>query len=90
MARAVRQVARILAAQHASAPHSPQIDEQGSRDALGRRWADNFDHVGRAAGDLLDPVAITEMQHLASQFLAGREPLFDQRIGGGHILDGPR
>jgi uncharacterized protein len=88
VARAVRQVARILAARHSSAPHSRQIDEQGSRDALGRRWADNFDQAGRAAGDLFDPVAITEMQHLASQFLAGREPLFDQRIGGGRIVDG--
>jgi uncharacterized protein len=88
VARAVRQVARMLAAQHASAPRGPRIDEQGTRDALGRRWADNFDQAGRAAGDLLDAVAVTEMQHLASQFLAGREPLFDQRIGGGHILDG--
>ena len=29
--QAVRQVARIVAAQHASAPHGPQIDEQGSQ-----------------------------------------------------------
>jgi len=86
--RAVRQVARILAAQHASAPRGPQIDEQGGRDALRHRWADNFDQAGRAAGGLLDPVAVTEMQHLVSQFLAGREPLFEQRIGGGHIVDG--
>jgi aminoglycoside phosphotransferase family enzyme len=34
---AVRQVARILAAQHASAPRGPAISEQGSRDALWRR-----------------------------------------------------
>jgi uncharacterized protein len=86
--QAVRQLARILAAQHASAPHGPQIDEQGSRDALRRRWADNFDQLGRAGGDLLGPAAVTEMRHLAWQFLSGREPLFDRRIACGRIVDG--
>jgi uncharacterized protein len=86
--QAVRQVARILAAQHASAPRGPQIDEQGSRAALRHRWADNFDQAGRVAGDLLDPVAVTEMQHLAWQFLSGREPLFDERIACGRVVDG--
>ena len=37
VAEPLRQVARILTAQHASAPRSAQISEQGSRDALRRR-----------------------------------------------------
>ena len=85
---AVRQVARILAAAHASAPRSPQISEQGSRDALRRRWAGNIEQVRLAPGRLLDPAAIAETERLAWQFLAGRGPLFDARISGGHILAG--
>ena len=85
---AVRQVAKILAAQHASAPRGPQIDKQGSRDALRRRWADNFNEARQSAGDQLDPAAAAEMQRLAWQFLSGRGPLFDARISAGRILDG--
>jgi uncharacterized protein len=88
VADAVRQVARILAAQHASAPRGPQIDEQGSPGALRRRWADNFGEARRVAGGLLDPAAVTEMERLARQFLSGRGPLFDARVSGGHIVDG--
>jgi len=86
--RAVRQVARILAAQHASAPRGPRIDQQGGRDALRRRWADNFDQAGHAAGGLLDPADIRQMRDLAWQFLSGRGPLFDERVDAGHIVDG--
>jgi uncharacterized protein len=85
---AVRQVAKLLAAQHASAPRGPQIDKQGSRDALRQRWADNFIQARQAAGDLLDPAAVAEIQRLAWQFLSGRGPLFDARISAGRILDG--
>jgi uncharacterized protein len=84
----LRQVARILAAQHASAPRGPLIDEQGSRDALRRRWADNIEQARLAADHLLDPGAIAETERLAGRFLAGCGPLFDARISGGHIVDG--
>jgi uncharacterized protein len=85
---AVRQVARILSVQHATAPRGPRIDEQGGRDALRGRWADNFDQAQRAAGDLLDPAAAAEMQRLAWRFLAGRAPLFEARVAAGRIVDG--
>jgi len=75
MTAAVRQVARILATAHASAPRGPQISEQGSRDALRRRWADNIEQARLASGHLLDPAAIAEIERLAWQFLAGRGPL---------------
>ena len=88
VAEAVRQVAKILATQHASAPRGAKIDEQGSRDALRRRWADNFDETRQAAGDVFDPVAMAEMQQMASLFLSGRKPLFDARISAGRIVDG--
>jgi uncharacterized protein len=84
---AVRRIARILAAQHASAPRGPEISEQGSRDALRRRWEDNIEQT-RPLQDLLGAAEADEMGWLANRFLAGRRPLFDARIRGGHVLDG--
>jgi uncharacterized protein len=84
----VRQVARIVAAQHAAAPRGPQIDEQGGRDALRKRWADNFDQVRQSAGDVMDPAVVADVQQLAWEFLAGRKALFDARVGAGRIVDG--
>ncbi len=85
---AVRQVAKILAAQHASAPRSPAISEQGSRDALWRRWQDNLEQIRPLRGSALPASGIDEVQRLAGRFLTGRKPLFDARIRDGHVLDG--
>jgi uncharacterized protein len=86
---AVRQVARMLAAQHATADHSPQISQQGRRDAVRQRWHDNIEQLRAAArGDLVPDPDIDEVARLADRFLAGRQPLFDARIQSGHIVDG--
>jgi uncharacterized protein len=91
--RPLRQVARIMAVQHAKAARGPQIDEQGSRDALRRRWADNIGQTRQiqerlAPREPLDPAVIDEIERLVSRFLAGRVPLFDARIRNGRIVDG--
>ena len=89
----LRQVARILAARHAKAARGPQIAEQGSRDALHSRWADNIEQTRAIQARLaprepLDPAVIEETERLALRFLAGRAPLFDARIRDGRIVDG--
>ena len=73
----LRQVARIIAAQHAEAASGPHIAEQGSRDALRRRWADNIEQTRKIQARLaprepLDPAVIDQTERLASRFLAGR------------------
>ena len=93
VAEPLRQVARIIAAQHAEAARGPQIAEQGSRDALRRRWADNIEQTREIQARLaprepLDPAVIDETERLASRFLAGRAPLLDARIREGRIVDG--
>jgi len=93
VAGALRQLARILSAQHARAGRGPQISEQGSRDALRRRWEDNISQARQWTGERvppgpLDPAAIEETERLAYRFLAGRAPLFDARIRDGRIVDG--
>jgi uncharacterized protein len=86
---AVRQVARILAAQHAAAARSPQISAQGSRDATRRRWHDNIGELrATARGDLVPDSEIDEAGRLADRFLGGRQPLFDARIRAGRVVDG--
>jgi len=86
---AVRQVARILAAQHATAERSPQISKQGSRDAVGLRWHDNLDQLHPAVRrNLVADAALDEAARLADRFLAGRQPLFNARIQSGRIVDG--
>ena len=84
----LRQVARILAASHASAPRSQRIAEQGSRDALRGRWDDNLDEALSVGARILDAEVIAETGELARGFLAGRVPLFASRIDQGHVVDG--
>ena len=88
----LRQVARVLAVQHASAARGELIARQGSRDALRGRWADNIEQTRRlreqAQGEPLDPAVLAETERLASGFLAGRAPLFDERIRADRVLDG--
>ena len=89
----LRQVARILAAQHATAARGPEVAEQGSRDALHDRWAANIGQTRQiqellAPRHPLEPAVIDETERLALRFLAGRAPLFDARIRDGRIVDG--
>ena len=89
----LRQVARILAAQHATAARGPEVAEQGSRDALHGRWEGNIGQT-RQIQELLAPrhplesAVIDETERLALRFLAGQAPLFDARIRDGRIVDG--
>ena len=89
----LRQVARILAAQHATAARGPEIAEQGSRDALRGRWTGNIGQTRQiqellAPRQPLEPAVVDETERLAFRFLAGRAPLFDARIRDGRIVDG--
>lgn len=84
----VRRVARILATQHACAPRNPEIDSQGSRDALWQRWKSNFAQIRQLPADLVDASAIDEAEHLADRFLAERDPLFAARVQAARIVDG--
>ncbi len=84
----LRQLARMLAAQHAAAPRGQEIARQGGRDALSRRWHDNVDQTRPFGSRLAMAATIDETCRLASRFLGGREPLFDARIRAGRVVDG--
>ncbi len=88
MERELRQLAHLLAAFHARADTSAEIDAAASRDAQAARWATNATEMQRFVGALLDPPLSHTVLQLARSYLAGRAPLFAERIAGGHARDG--
>ncbi|MEV6019262.1 MULTISPECIES: AAA family ATPase [unclassified Streptomyces] len=84
----LRAVARRLAAWHAEAPRGRDVDEQGTRDALGARWEASFAQVRALAGGGPVPDGVPEVEQLVRRYLAGRERLFDSRIGQRRVVDG--
>ncbi|SEF17530.1 hypothetical protein SAMN05216533_8379 [Streptomyces sp. Ag109_O5-10] len=84
----LRAVARHLAAWHATAPRGPDVDEQGTRDALSARWEASFAEVRALAADGSWPESGTEAERLVRRYLAGRKRLFDARIDQGRVVDG--
>src|SRR5688500_18692375 len=88
VAEEVRQIARLLAAFHATAQRGPEISAQGTRDALLGRWDATFAQLRPFHGGVLDAGAAAEVEDRTHAFLAGRAPLFAARVAGGHIVDG--
>jgi aminoglycoside phosphotransferase family enzyme/predicted kinase len=88
VAGALRQVARVLAAQHATSPRRPEISEQGSAGQLRNRWTASYEQLSALQGAAVPAADIAAAQQLTSRFLAGREPLLRARIDQGRIVDG--
>ena len=81
-------LARLLARFHAGAATSPAVEHAANRDALVHRWEANAAEMAPFRGDVLDPETADEVIGLARRFLAGRRPLFEQRIAAGRARDG--
>lgn len=81
-------LAVLLARFHAGADRSPSIDEMAGRDAVRRRWETNHDEMAPFRAAVLDPDTEDGMISLARRYLAGRGPLFAQRIEEGRACDG--
>ncbi|WP_426570566.1 AAA family ATPase [Streptomyces canus] len=84
----LRTVTRHLAAWHADAPRSREVDEQGTRDALSSRWEASFQQVRTMADHGVVPDEVAEVERLVRRYLAGRKRLFDARIEQGRVVDG--
>lgn len=86
--RAVRGVARRVAAFHAGAARGPAIDAAGSAAALAQRWQRLLDELAPFRDTVLPGDDLDEARRLADGFVAGRSALFASRIEQGRIVDG--
>jgi hypothetical protein len=84
----VRAVARLVAAFHATARRGPEIAAEGGRDAILGRWTESFHQVRPFRGGAIEADLLDEIERRTVDFLAGREPLFADRIADGRVVDG--
>ena len=83
----LRSVARALARFHAGCPPLDPAPT-ATRDALSRNWADNLDVISSCVGRVIAPDEDARVRDLVAAYLAGREPLFADRIRHGMVRDG--
>jgi predicted kinase len=87
-AACVQAVARQVADFHARAVRSGTIAAAGSHDAVAALWSASIDDLATAPDALVDGARLTAVRSLAEGYLAGRSPLFDERVRRGLIVDG--
>ncbi|WP_280459529.1 AAA family ATPase [Nocardia carnea] len=81
-------LAAALVRFHRSARRGGDIDRAGTTDAVHRRWTAVLRTLREQPHTLVDPGRLAEIECLALRYLAGRNTLFENRIAGGHIVDG--
>lgn len=81
-------LAGVLAAFHATAERSPAADRTAGAAALAARWSDNTTGLAPFAGRFFDAATVAAVDDAAHRYLAGRRPLFDDRVAAGRACDG--
>jgi aminoglycoside phosphotransferase family enzyme/predicted kinase len=84
----LRDLARLLAAFHATADTSAAVEAAGSPVTLRKNWHDGLDVLAAFAGTVIEPGLPERLRSLADRYLAGRTPLFEQRRALGRLRDG--
>lgn len=78
----------LIAAFHATADRSGDIDAAGTADWARHLWEHNVAELGPFRDALLDGAVLDEVDARARAFLSAREPLFDSRIRSRRVCDG--
>ena len=84
----LRQVARLIAAFHATADRGPLIDQVALLAGLRERWTANLTEMVPFRGGPLDGDVLDEITDLVNRYLAGRQPLLEARVRAGVACDG--
>ncbi|MET9022365.1 AAA family ATPase [Actinopolymorpha sp. NPDC004070] len=84
----LRELARLLAAFHARAPHGAKVAAAGRPSALLRRWRDNLAGAEPFVGEVLDPGTVAEIARLVERYVGGRGALLNARARAGLVVDG--
>jgi hypothetical protein len=83
-----RAIARTVAAFHARADRSPEIDAAGHPDRVATRFLTDVGEAHDVAAGALDHAVIETVDRLGRAYLAGRVPLLEARVRAGSICDG--
>ncbi|PRC42460.1 hypothetical protein C6A85_000000110385, partial [Mycobacterium sp. ITM-2017-0098] len=81
-------IAQILARFHADAVRGPAVDHQATVAALSDRWQQNLTELRHHVDTVIADEQLAEISRLLTQYLAGRELLYRQRIEAHRIVDG--
>jgi aminoglycoside phosphotransferase family enzyme/predicted kinase len=84
----LEELARAVAAIHASAPRSAAISRAGEARRVAANWRQGLAQVDEVAADLLDASERRRVAELALAYVEGRGALFAQRIAEGWVRDG--
>ena len=84
----LRAVARQMARHHAIADRSDDVSAAGTKAAVSELWRLSIDEMRDLVPAVHDSSVLDEIAERSARYLAGRQPLFDQRIARGHIVDG--
>lgn len=84
----LRALAATLADFHRGAARGPEIDREGTAEALRLRWRILLHSLADQPPGALDPDLVARADRLAMRFLDGRAPLFAQRIAARRVVDG--
>jgi uncharacterized protein len=84
----LRRLADVLADFHHRADRGPVIDDAARPEALLGRWAANTAGLAPFADRIVAAADVEAVDALARRYLAGRGPLFEQRIADGRACDG--
>ncbi len=81
-------IADLVADFHQGAGRGPEIDRSGTTDFVADLWRSGVDQLDGFVPEVLDGDDVAWMRGAALEYLAGRRPLFDERIRAGRIVDG--
>ncbi len=84
----LRELARLLAAFHATADVSGAVEAAGSLQSVRENWRDGLDLLGEFAGPVVDLDTYERLRLLSDCYLDGRAALFEQRRTLGRLRDG--
>jgi aminoglycoside phosphotransferase family enzyme/predicted kinase len=88
VSRQVRQLAKQVAAFHATARRNADIGTAGRPLALAERWRSNIAGLRALAPSRVAPEALDAIEALSTAYVSGRTALLEQRVEAGWIRDG--
>jgi aminoglycoside phosphotransferase family enzyme/predicted kinase len=84
----LRDLAHLIATVHGRAPTSPTIALAATSGALTDWWWANVRECRQYLREPADRAALARIFLLAERYLAGREPLLEQRIADARVIEG--